>query len=523
MRLRGERNPDHLGWSAAARHNDQRGFGMVEFMIAAFILSVALLAIASAAFASLRAMSDSQLRQQATAMATESLEVVRSYPWSAIALREGDAFTPASFDHEQGTRSSPGAGELTIITPTGAVTGAVHTRTEGTLSLITVVTQPPDSMASRRVTAVVTYDGPGGAYREVRFSTLVAEAERGLGQPEFDVTPQVQTIRGMRGSDVCAEHALVNRGVRDRYTVEMPPAVQPATITPPGSWPDPLDTYAYLFDVDDPTDTEEIGSTSSFSVPTDAAAYVESGERVGIAICYKLPGDYDVAPSQFEVGIVISSEFMEDRERPLSNIVEVERERELFLYPEVDDLGDVGDQAWDGATSFGMNSIPPDPVPLPDYDRDGIQGLSLEPAEPGADEEPYQAARWTYRFDSARTVTGGHITLWMAMDADQGVMPEVWYRVERLPADGSGPEQLTEVADAGLFLSTTWGEHTGLTFAGAEFAPGDELALTVGCRRPPEPPWDGDPLEEPGPQAVADCLLGYGTADRDASVTVVFP
>ena len=169
------------------RLNDDAGLSLVEIIIAAFVLTVAILGLASAAISALRGLSDAQMRQEATSLAAESLEVARSYDFEDLAVRDGDTNVPgsgATFDPLEGSHDDidPGSsGEDMLIDSDGAVrweTDAPHYE-EGRFALRTYVTDPADHDGVVRVTALVEYRVPGGA-REVRFSTFIADAERGV-------------------------------------------------------------------------------------------------------------------------------------------------------------------------------------------------------------------------------------------------------------------------------------------------------------------------------------------------------
>lgn len=169
------------------RLDGDAGLSLVEIIIAAFVLTVAILGLASAAISALRGLSDAQMRQQATALAAESLEVARSYDFDDLAMRDGDSSVPspgAAFDPLEGAIDDldpAGEGEDLLIDGDGAVRwqdGSPHLE-EGTFELRTYVTEPDDHDGVLRVTALVEYTVPGGG-REVRFSTFIADAERGV-------------------------------------------------------------------------------------------------------------------------------------------------------------------------------------------------------------------------------------------------------------------------------------------------------------------------------------------------------
>jgi type II secretory pathway pseudopilin PulG len=505
---------------------DESGLGLIEVMIAILLLAVGLMAVASVGFSSLRAMSDSQSRQIATAMATESLEVARSHRYATLAMNTSDPGVPAQFDHESGTAEAPGTGEDVIATPSGSVTGAIHARTEGSFELNTFVTQPEDH-GTRRVTAIVAYAGPGGAAREVRFTTLIAEASRGLGQPDFDVGPPARTLEVPRDvGEVCFQHTLQNRGARDRYLIEPPVAAD----HPSDTWPSPLVTSIRVYDPDDPT-VYEVLTTGPFAMPVDPDTYVETGDGLTFDVCYGIPTDYDEEPSRFATSVVVSSDFRADQEQVLSHVTEVERQRNLYLYPEVDEQGALlSPQTWDGQSSFGMlRRSPSETGALPSYGPGAAAGLELAPAD--GDPDDLEWVRFRNDLGQARNVTDASVRLWLR-EGGQAAEPRLWVRLERHAADGSvallGERYLHD--QGGVLPMTSWQLHVfdfDLGLGPNEtraLADDDELVLSVGCRQAPDETVEvEDDVFETVSVPTSSCRLAFGTQTYPAHVKLGFP
>jgi len=76
---------------------DQRGFTIVEVIIAIIILSVGLLALASSAAVATRMIAQGQRYSEASAMASERFELLRSVPCDSLAngSATADQFTVA--------------------------------------------------------------------------------------------------------------------------------------------------------------------------------------------------------------------------------------------------------------------------------------------------------------------------------------------------------------------------------------------------------------------------------------------
>ncbi len=517
-----------------ALRGDEAGIGLVEVVIAMFVLSVALLGLASAGITSMRSLSDSQFRQRATAMATESLELARSYTFERVANEDGDhAFT--DFDPENGTDDDPGSTEELITDPAGEVTGEVHHADDGRLELRTYVTDPadPDDVDARRVTAVVRYSVPGATEREVRFSTLIAEAARGLGQPDFDVAPPSDTLTMTRNDDgedgpndengegredICIPHTITNRGARSAFELELP---------------DPADLPSADLDVvaeeNDGGSWVVLGSGS----PTQD---IGEGESLDVRVCYEQPTDSsefydDVEAAErayvFDTSITIRPEGREEPEQvqTLAHTVEIELERELFLYPAFNDDGEVDDIDNDLTQTFGLSPVPPSNGHLFDYDDDGDGGLRLEAGDEPAPYDEFQAdgdasgsaVRFSYTFPDERVVGDqSSLSLWLRTD-DPGDDFELQVRLERVRDDGSLDDAAT-LADGTRDLvidGEGWGRlELGINHP-STFFEDDQLVLTIACIDDTDP---DDETAEP-----ADCHLAYGTDDRDSSLTVAFP
>lgn len=203
----------------------EQGLSLVEVLVAITVLTVALLAMAGVAVASLASLSHSKQRQQATTAVARALELTRAVDYAELAMRDSDS-PPAQYDPDA---AEPLAAETVVATPTGPVTSAPYDFTADGISVQTFVTwfddpgPPVNVRAAKRITAVATW-GQAARAGTVRQSTLVAETNRGLPEPAFDISPLVQSTLKPPGVTICFAHTLKNLGAPDRYDVVFPTA-----------------------------------------------------------------------------------------------------------------------------------------------------------------------------------------------------------------------------------------------------------------------------------------------------------
>lgn len=191
-------------------HEGDEGVSLVEALVAVLILSTAMLALVATAATSTVSLRLSRDRQQAVQTASAALEDVRSMRWTAVALAPIPA-PPASFE-----------GETTVVLPsTSPLTPVAHvvTSPDGRFTTTTYITWANAEKTLKRVTAITSWSDRGQR-REVRESTLVAIAERGLPVPNFLVTPETSTQQYVTGSAVCFKYSLVNLGEKDSYSYQ---------------------------------------------------------------------------------------------------------------------------------------------------------------------------------------------------------------------------------------------------------------------------------------------------------------
>jgi len=154
------------------------GLSVIEVVVSAGVLTVALLAVAGLLTNSLATLRDARGRQQATAAASRALESARGLDYQDLVMATADA-PLLTYDPDG---PGPMAGEtptIDLTRPGGVVAGApywtVPQPEQGGVSVETYVTSVPGTgvPAARRVTAVATWPGRS-QQRELRQSTVVA-------------------------------------------------------------------------------------------------------------------------------------------------------------------------------------------------------------------------------------------------------------------------------------------------------------------------------------------------------------
>lgn len=162
---------------AHAGVDDEAGLGLVEVVIAVFILTVGLAALAATAIPALGSLQNSRDRQAATAMATASLERARTYPLPQLAIAQSlcddvdaEIGSGVEIDRDGSLTEAP-------ICATGGLVdhGNPHWYTSDGRTVRTYVTQMEEAPGARRITVVVSWQR-GNQDFEVRSSTVVAQA-----------------------------------------------------------------------------------------------------------------------------------------------------------------------------------------------------------------------------------------------------------------------------------------------------------------------------------------------------------
>lgn len=162
---------------ARARLDDEAGLGLVEVVIAVFILTIGLAALAATAIPALGSLQNSRDRQAATAMATASLERARTYPMAQLAIAQSVCDdTDADIGSEVEIDRAGTLTEAPICATGGLVEdGSPHWYDSEGRAVRTWVTEMDEAPGARRITVVVAWQRGNQSF-EVRSSTVVAGA-----------------------------------------------------------------------------------------------------------------------------------------------------------------------------------------------------------------------------------------------------------------------------------------------------------------------------------------------------------
>ncbi|WP_052667340.1 hypothetical protein [Nitriliruptor alkaliphilus] len=334
-----------LRWWHLTSDDGEEGLGLIEVIIAVFVLSVALLALASVGTSSLVALRLTRDREQATNAASTAIEEARALAFEALAMEAGsDPMTlPADVRTAMNVTSSTCVDGEALVIDAASPRPVQLTQTSGTNNahtVYTVVTWAEGDCTTtnaglKRVTVLVTWQD-GQRFSSVRNETLVAPAGRGLPNPNFDVKPRagslfLTTDQVAAGEPRCIEHQLRNLGAGDSYGYEVTAATIAGSTTafspagvggftvPSGGWT----VYAHL----EPGDTE---SRAGEPPETNADRFVpeagsprpvaplrlEAGEQGLLTLCWTPSSG---AVDDVEVTIAIHSRFDDRRFETLTH------------------------------------------------------------------------------------------------------------------------------------------------------------------------------------------------------------
>lgn len=250
------------------RPSGDDGFSLVEAIVALAIATVVFTALAFALIGGAKAGLLSQQNQQAGDVLNQAVEKARSLPYGALSMRAadldvGETRSPALSSSlcynptDDSTAVGAGCEPLVPRDANGGIFPHVTTVTQNgrAFTVRRYVTVPADAAGAvyKRLTVVVTWDGLGKERKRV-YSTLLADAKRGLPLPDFKFSG-VASLSQCRnpGSSLSYAFTVRNSGARDAWSLT------PGTGTP---------TWTYYDDTD---------GDGSFNALTDAALPVTSG------------------------------------------------------------------------------------------------------------------------------------------------------------------------------------------------------------------------------------------------------
>lgn len=419
-------------WRRARDGED--GLSLAELMVAIFVLSVGVLALAGVAGQSLVSLRQSRDREQATDAASAAIEAVRALPYERINLLASDPDLPAGLggcfeDEPLATTSLPG----------NAIDAFRHTA--GNFDDIVVdtyityldvgdddtCTDPDHDRTAKHVTVVATWE-TGGVGSSVRVDTVVADAGRGLPIPEFDLSPTAVPLnfspaeRDAR-TEKCIPHVLRNLGDDDTYDWVLTKAlgeshsfVTPSEYVLPGATPPKYRVRALFEHPTQPTPPDPAGITDEATLAAmglelmkDANANlrpeitpsstVPAGDKARMWFCYK-PGN--VADGKSITFLeTVHSVFDENQTVQVTHEVTVGLAgRNLHLF----DPDDSAAHARDPGQPYLMGPLGPDQpavlgTTLFDWDQpDGLPATRAGTRASGTD------LRWHHQFTGATTL-----------------------------------------------------------------------------------------------------------------------
>ena len=381
------------------RFPSDEGMSLIEVLIAAFILTVALLAMAGVAGSSITSVSDSRQRQLATTKASRAVEAARDLAYEQLFMpAPGVTFDPdgagplcAEVTPPLGSGSSPfGNAPFSLVEDGTTVTTTVTQVRAVNLSSGPggpSVCSDTSEAENRRVTTVVTWT-IGSATHEVRETTLITRSTRGLPLPTFSVGPPAVALP-MDTEESCFDFTLTNLGSEDRYSVDLPTSAAAAA------------GYSVVAKIKDgmaPGCRGRRRRTRRSTAGRHPAPPLGTNATLPLRICYTPSGSS--TPETFEV--VVRSYFDGSVTKTVTTEITSSAPSALQLY-----LHHGGSGNRKTSSNYTMDSNPTvDPV-LPDYDvaldPQDLPGLWLQPSSADSDSD----VRWDFQQPTRTSATYG--------------------------------------------------------------------------------------------------------------------
>ena len=332
------------------RLGDEAGIGLVEVIMAIFILAVGLLALGSVSISSLASLRDTRDREQATNAASAAIEDIRTRDFGDMVHAPGDvdlgALPPGTNPAvaTTGCFALDGSGEPVVEGSSANPVPFVRVAgDDGAITVHTIITYEGVACGSltsdlKRVTVIATWRD-GGLRNRVVQETLVTDVGRGLPVPRFEIRPEQANVRfstafldDPAAPPRCIEHTVRNLGAEDGYDWAVEPidpeasSLQQVQLQPvqdafdvEGVWR----VTAWLED-EPPVDTREgespSGTDGRFQDDTQFDRLVthtrlESGRSGLLTVCYAPLVDTAELPDELDVRIVLRSRFDERQSR----------------------------------------------------------------------------------------------------------------------------------------------------------------------------------------------------------------
>lgn len=469
---------------------------LIEVLVAVFILAVAVVALASTAVSSLAAVRLGRDRQNATQLASTTLEEVRGLSFENVLLDTADS-PPNLYNAATNTVCATQGGDCELVV--SAAGGPIdHIVTQGKLTATTYVTEVAGVGAKQlRITVVVTWRDTDTTHT-VRQQTLVAEATRGLPAPSFTVSPSAPSGTGVETETICIDHTIANRGEKDSYSWRLFGTNQSTGVLEPGQ--------SQTRDVNEPDDSGNVTtvtregyrlqSTShgahwfgwaQFAVPPtgslqpmedttgdlrpDSPVEVPALGSARIRFCYTplspaglkegTATDFVVTPriySAFDESVTTASQGNEITNR----IQVVSPNTALYLHE---------DAVFDTVRPLNTDPTMTQPDGT-DYDGDGVPGLRVG-------DTPAQL--WFYQFGSLAELSDPSLTFFVRTVDDED--ETLGFDIELVRRSGGTPTSLASASISITPVGTSWQQvSVALPLTSPEtFNDGDFLELLVSC------------------------------------------
>lgn len=490
------------------------GLGLIELVMAMFIMAVALTALASVVLSSIVSLRDTRDREQATNTATAAIEHLRARDFRDL-LHDADTdltTLPADVQTQLDVEGTQCLAAEPLVTDAVGDPAPVHQvgGDQDRFDVYTVITyldeetsECSDGVINRdlkRVVSLARWEDRGEV-SWVRQETQIAAADRGLPVPNFRLRPAEQTLvmtssEAEGSTRACLPHQLRNLGAADSYEWALtdtnkdgsPLRASETAYETPGSsdnqhWV--LEGYLEL----DPDDSSVPADDAIMSDPDGTGRMhsdvtVPSGEEARFTICYEAASDESEA---FDLDITVFSRF--DGRRTAESVHSVSvtgAPTNLYLldwndfeahdrcveqgggcdyepYPMTHDL-DGGTQSHrrigtadytDPAESNWSTEVVSD---------DDLPGTRLQQGEVGT-EATISTAAWHYQFAEARTLEPNPVaTLWVAppsgLPATGEALDAPVYTTLDLRIDGLAKNEKTVVWDGAGTSTQVEVEHT---------------------------------------------------------------
>jgi Tfp pilus assembly protein PilV len=472
---------------------DESGLGLVEVMVAVFVLVVALSALAHVVMNAMISVGESRLNQQATAVANRALEQARALSFETLAMRTGHAAVTTTYDPD-GT--GPLAAEPVIHTGAGAVVGTdFHGATQG-VTIATYVTGPvAGTSAGRRVTVHATWPRARGGTGQLRLSTIVTPLDRGLPAPDFEVNPSGGATQGPPGARTCFPHTIRNRGFSDRYDLGFP--------TVPGYV---LQAYEDRNGNGQPDGSELLTDTTGDGRPNTPVP-LEPNATTDVLICYQ---PTSTSNTDFtDVTVEVRSVYEAAVARTLTHRHEVRSGLTFFLH----DTNNTANHTRQTPALLPMSATPTTQTTLFNYSTDldlKYPGLQLKKGDTSF------RAEWSHQFPVATTLGGAVELRWWsgwkdAIDplqnkADPKAMRYL-VRLERV-SGATTTSILPNQTIAYTHAQAGWVRlDAAFTLPTTNFAANDRLRLVIDCES----------------TSADDCHVAYDTLTHLARLYVAQP